>query len=226
MAVTPAFVRRLTRKWMDHAPHLWWGDRLDARFVVADRLAALTGRRVLDVGCNAGVMLSELGAGSAAIGLDLSAQALELARKLVPSVPLVQGDMLALPFADGAFDAVIFCGMLEVPPHDRKSAAVAELARVLRRGGVAYITTPNRAHLRYRGNRRMLSVTYEELQTLLRPHFAAPIRGFDPFPPFPWFLPNRVLARIPGIWRLLDVLMRRGFGTRASCMFIVEAVRC
>ena len=45
----------------------------------------------------------------------------------------VQGDALALPFADGTFDRVIASEVLEHIPDDR--AAMAELARVLRPGG-------------------------------------------------------------------------------------------
>ena len=47
-------------------------------------------------------------------------------------VPLVAGDALALPFADGAFDAVtISFGLRNVADPD---AALAELARVTRPG--------------------------------------------------------------------------------------------
>ena len=54
----------------------------------------------------------------------------------------VQGDALALPFADETFDRVICSEVLEHIPDDL--GAMAELARVLRRGGTMAITVPRR----------------------------------------------------------------------------------
>jgi SAM-dependent methyltransferase len=51
-----------------------------------------------------------------------------------------QGDALALPFPDGAFDRVIAAEVLEHIPDD--AAAMAELARVLRPGGKLAVTVP------------------------------------------------------------------------------------
>jgi SAM-dependent methyltransferase len=54
----------------------------------------------------------------------------------------VQGDALALPFADETFDRVICSEVLEHIPDD--VGAMAELARVLRRGGTMAVTVPRR----------------------------------------------------------------------------------
>jgi SAM-dependent methyltransferase len=223
MTITNEFVTRIRSKWLQHAPHLWWGDRLDARFLVADRIRSLSGARVLDIGCNAGIILSEVPDTNQRFGLDRSAAVLELARKLNPSVPTVTGDMLALPYRDASVDVVIYCGMLELPSDERKMDAVRETARVLAPGGRLYLTV-NRRHRRYQRS-SIRAVTFEQLGALLSPHFDCTIRGFNPFPPFPYFLPNRILARVPGIWRLLVALMERNIGTNASCMFVVEGTR-
>jgi SAM-dependent methyltransferase len=59
-----------------------------------------------------------------------------------PSVRYVQGDALALPFADGEFDIVFSNAVIEhVGGRDRQRRFVAEALRVGRR---AFITTPNR----------------------------------------------------------------------------------
>jgi len=223
--VTPleALVHRLKGTWRDHAPHLWWGDAVDARFLVADTLRRLNHVDVLDVGCGAGVLLSEVAATNVRVGIDRSTEAIQLARRLDPALRLSRADMLALPFQGATFDVVIFCGMLEVPQREQKAQAVRELARVLRPGGQLLLTTPNRRYPRYRGHDLM--VTYEELQGLLRSYFDVRIRGFNPFLPFPYFLPNSLLARIPGIWRILVALMERDIGTRSGCAFLVNAVK-
>ena len=221
MMALEAVVDRVTRAWHTQAPHLWWGDAVDARFVVAEALHGLHHLRLLDIGCGAGILLSEADATNLRIGVDYSAESLRLARRLEASFRLCRADMLALPFHDGAFDVVVFCGMMEVPQRERKVQAVQELARVLRPGGHLFLTTPNRRYPRYR--RYHLMVTYEELQELLQPLFDADIRGFNPFLPFPYFLPNKVLARVPGIWRILTGLMERRVGTRTGCSFFVTA---
>jgi SAM-dependent methyltransferase len=225
MTITNEFVTRIKSKWLHHAPHLWWGDRLDARFLVVDRLRSLVGARVLDIGCNAGIMLSEVPETNQRFGLDRSASAIALARKLNPSASIVSGDMLALPYLDASVDVVIYCGMLELPSDDQKTDAVRETARVLAPGGRLYLTTINRRYRRYRNTSSIRAVTFEQLRALLSPQFDFTIRGFNPFPPFPYFLPNRMLARVPGIWRLLVALMERNIGTNASCMFVVEGTR-
>ena len=52
----------------------------------------------------------------------------------------VQGDALALPFADGTFDRVIASEVLEHIPND--VGAMRELARVLKPGGAMAVTVP------------------------------------------------------------------------------------
>src|SRR3712207_6994829 len=54
-----------------------------------------------------GVSTQELGrSGAFAVGADLSVGMLRAGRRTRPEVPLLAGDALALPFADGTFDAV------------------------------------------------------------------------------------------------------------------------
>ena len=52
----------------------------------------------------------------------------------------VHTDITAMTFADGHFDAIVCCHVLELIPDDR--AAMREMVRVLRPGGVAYIQIP------------------------------------------------------------------------------------
>ena len=52
----------------------------------------------------------------------------------------VAADATRLPFADGAFDAVIVAEILEHVPND--TAALTEIARVLRPGGTVAVTVP------------------------------------------------------------------------------------
>ena len=74
------------------------------------------------------------------VAFDLSRNSLKLAleqagkEKKVDSknIEAVQGNILALPFADGSFDIVLSCGVLEYVPLDD---GLRESARVLKKGG-------------------------------------------------------------------------------------------
>ena len=94
----------------------------------------VTSGRVLDVGCGTGRNLALFGSGVRAIGLDPCLESLRKARQRAPRAPLVRARAEALPFRDGAFDAVVsglvFCSVVDVP------RGLAEIRRVLKAGGV------------------------------------------------------------------------------------------
>jgi SAM-dependent methyltransferase len=98
--------------------------------------------RVLEVGVGTGLLALRLHeAGIPVFGLDLSAPMLaKLVEKAggVPSLPLVIGDATAMPFADGSFGAAYLRWVLHLIPDWR--AALAEMARVVRPGGVLLVS--------------------------------------------------------------------------------------
>ncbi|MER7330255.1 MULTISPECIES: class I SAM-dependent methyltransferase [unclassified Micromonospora] len=102
---------------------------------VADDFRVRVDGLVLDLGCGPGRDLAFLAdLGLAGVGLDLSAGMLARARARV-GVPLVQGDLLRLPFRSGTLGGV-WCSasLLHLPKADAP-AALADVRRVLRPGG-------------------------------------------------------------------------------------------
>jgi SAM-dependent methyltransferase len=100
------------------------------------------GARVLDVGCGPGGYLAALDRGLRAVGVDLSPG---MAREATAHAPALVGDAASLPFADATFDRVLAPHMLyHCPDID---AAVADLRRVLRPGGVLVAITNDPLHL-------------------------------------------------------------------------------
>jgi SAM-dependent methyltransferase len=125
---------------------------LTARY---DVLGVDPGDAVLDLGCGFGRHAFEAARrGARVVALDAGRDEVLAVRATFAAMfeahelaaetraVAVQGDALALPFADEIFDRVICSEVLEHIPDD--VGAMAELARVLRRGGTVAITVPRR----------------------------------------------------------------------------------
>jgi len=103
--------------------------------------------RVLDVGCGNGAYLATLrarGHRGQRFGTDLSVGMLRRARDSSDG-PLLVSDAQTLPFTDNAFDVTLAMHMLYHVPD--RAAALTELRRVLRPGGVALVVTNFASHL-------------------------------------------------------------------------------
>jgi SAM-dependent methyltransferase len=118
------------------------------------RLPVGPGLRVLDLGCGGGRHAFEvLRRGADVVAFDQDADelksvaamfaAMETAGEAPPeaTAETVTGDALAMPFPDASFDRVIAAEVLEHIPDDM--AAMREIHRVLKPGGVAAVTVPS-----------------------------------------------------------------------------------
>lgn len=94
------------------------------------------GEAVLDIGCGSSRIIQDL---PEAIGLDILLPKLRFLRDR--HARLVQGSVLALPFPDGAFDAVICSEVIEHIPDQPQ--LLNEMSRVLRSGGTLILGTPD-----------------------------------------------------------------------------------
>jgi demethylmenaquinone methyltransferase/2-methoxy-6-polyprenyl-1,4-benzoquinol methylase len=157
------------------------------------------GDRVLDAACGTGdLALADHRAGALEVtGVDFSTRMLERARRKAPGIRFVEGDMLALPFADGAFDsATVGFGVRNVSDLE---LALRELRRVLRPGGrlaILEITSP-------RGILRpFFNLWFDRLVPLL----GRLLPGGDAYS----YLPASV-ARFPGAEEFVSLLERAGF---------------
>ena len=99
-------------------------------------------RRVLDLGCGPGNSTTHLreAIGAGALGADYAMPMLRRARRRNPQLPLVCADGGRLPVRTGSLDAVTFHSVLYLLPD--QSAALREVARVLRPGGRAVLLEP------------------------------------------------------------------------------------
>jgi SAM-dependent methyltransferase len=118
-------------------------EQLAMRETYLDLLGVAAGQRILEVGCGTGPTLRDVarrvGPHGRAVGIDPSAVFIEVALERAEQEGLAGhlearvADGAHLPFADGAFDAVLAVSTLSHMPQAER--AIAEMARVVRPGG-------------------------------------------------------------------------------------------
>lgn len=97
---------------------------------------------VLEAGCGSGIIAMALESFShSVVGIDLAQVALHRAKLSDPEFRGTVGDIREMPFATGAFGAVVSLGVLE---HDESGPepALADHFRVLQSGGLILVTVP------------------------------------------------------------------------------------
>jgi SAM-dependent methyltransferase len=103
-------------------------------------LSAAPGRNVLDVGAGQGTMSARLERlGYEVTSTDVSEAAVGVLRAQLAG-PVVEASVTDLPFDDESFDGAVLGEVLEHVEDDR--GALAEVARVLRPGGVLAASVP------------------------------------------------------------------------------------
>ncbi|MBM3679647.1 MAG: methyltransferase domain-containing protein [Actinobacteria bacterium] len=112
---------------------------------VLQELVPLAGSRVIDVGCgNGGLVRLLTKRGARATGLECQASQLARARAAAPvgDEDYVEGVAEAMPFSDRTADVVVFFHSLHHVPPAEMDTALGEAARVLRAGGLLYVSEP------------------------------------------------------------------------------------
>lgn len=107
------------------------------------RCVARPSSTVLEIGCSSGFLLRELLAklpGHCIVGADYTRDTLETLGTKLPNVPLLQFDLTRCPLADDFSDAIVLLNVLEHINDD--DAAIAQLFRIVKPGGVVIIEVP------------------------------------------------------------------------------------
>ncbi|KKR81570.1 MAG: 3-demethylubiquinone-9 3-methyltransferase [Candidatus Daviesbacteria bacterium GW2011_GWA1_41_61] len=122
-----------------------------------------SGKRVLDIGCNSGIILIPLKErGVDVVGIDISKTDIDKAKENLRQRKLPQGcvqvgDAKKLPFKSNSFDIVLLSDILE---HVSDPEIVAqESIRVAKKRGLVLATVPNELHpvVRFSWVRKLLT---------------------------------------------------------------------
>ena len=117
----------------------WWGRTVERELLPWGLAGVDLGAEVLEIGPGYGATTRVLARrpGSLTV-IELSERYCErLRRELGAEVEVVQGDATAMPFASGRFSGVVCFTMLHhIPSRELQARLLAEVARVLRPGGV------------------------------------------------------------------------------------------
>ena len=138
--------------------HRWWDPESDfrplhqinpLRLDWIDGLAALNGKRVLDVGCGGGILADAMARrGADVLGIDLAGKALQVAQlhAIEAATPRVEYREVAVETlaadAPASFDVVTCMEMLEHVPDP--ASIVSACAALVRPGGWVFFSTINR----------------------------------------------------------------------------------
>jgi 2-polyprenyl-6-hydroxyphenyl methylase/3-demethylubiquinone-9 3-methyltransferase len=175
----PSMLRNDPRQYDDLADE-WWrpgGDFELLHWLAAARAklippATREGAVLIDAGCGGGLLAPHLaGKGYRHVGVDLRRPGLEhaTARGVLP----VRGDVLALPLASASADVVAAGEILEHVTD--LPAAVAELCRVLKPGGLVVLDTINTGRLS-----RFVTITLVQMVSVALSELHDPSLFVDP----------------------------------------------
>lgn len=112
---------------------------------VLEELLPLQGATVVDVGCGDGWLTRRLTRlGAHVTGIEVSPRRLQVARTTPPAGDehYIQGIAEDLPIVSRSVDIVIFFNSLHHIDKDSLSKAMQEAARVLKAGGILYVSEP------------------------------------------------------------------------------------
>lgn len=138
----------------------WWfkGMRAINISLLTKFLGNKSNLKILDVGCGTGAALVYLDRFGSGYGIDLSVDAVRLAKKVVSKKWVIKrGNAISLKFPDSTFDLVICLDLLYHSWVKDNDKALNEMYRVLKKGGLLLIREP--AYQWLRGNEDLVDMT-------------------------------------------------------------------
>lgn len=107
-----------------------------------DKYVPEKGARILEGGCGKGQLVDAMCSwGYKGIGVDFAKETIKRVKKIAPELDVRYGDVRHLEFGDDFFDGYCSLGVIE-HVWEGYEEVVAEMYRVLKQGGYAFLTFP------------------------------------------------------------------------------------
>lgn len=175
--------QRIKKKMLSVGVKRYWGDDFDVRFYLLSKLMHIKNKHVLDLGGGIGAIGSELDVSNFVINFDLSVNDLKIGKNFNEHLELICGSILDLPFKNDSFDVIICAHIIEEIKNidlNKKNTKIndnvieypsvmnvfSEINRILKKGGMLYLTTPNNSYY------QTTKFTYKELKHVLEYYFS------------------------------------------------------
>lgn len=147
--------KRITKEYYDLHASEWVRERSNLEYCLkefGEFQKLLPAGKVIDLGCGTGRDASLfVPKGYEYTGVDISSGMIEEAKKLFPLAHFREMDLSSLDFPDGTFDGIWSFGAYLHIPKDEILGAIREANRVLRHGGIGFITVKKGSFERYLG---------------------------------------------------------------------------
>ena len=127
----------------------------------------LKNKTVLDVGCGYGYG-AELLKKFDYTGVDYYNKAIEKAQKKYPKSKFLQMEIPPLKFFDNTFDNVVCLEVIEHVPEEKGMEMLKEIYRVLKNGGILFLSTPNGDNRDELMDNHFIEYGSEQLQALMK----------------------------------------------------------
>jgi len=102
---------------------------------------------ILDVGCGVGNYIGLLSNNELKVGVDISLQALKIAKQRAKSCIFIAGDITKLPIANEKISLVLCIEVLQYLSDSSCKNALNEIDRILKKGGDLILSTLNREYI-------------------------------------------------------------------------------
>lgn len=142
---------------------------------IIDRLLHLKGATILELGCGKAEKTRSIARQAAAVlalEVDETQLAMNLASADLPNVRFAHGGAEKIPSDDSRFDIVLMLKSLHHVPVESMDSVFSEIRRVLKPGGVAYISEPV-----YAGNFNEVLKLFHDERVVREAAFAAEQRA-------------------------------------------------
>ncbi len=167
--------KKIHSDWKKLDYQYFWGDPMDSRFFVLNKIPKNHHNKILDIGCSVGVVLRNT-VGKNKIGIDIDFNSLKIGKQNFPEIEFISASANFLPFIENSFDFILSIYTLDEYEIDQ-NVAIGEIERTLSDKGEIFLTG-NWYKLKHKRGTSTPEKIHGLWVTKLSKNFSFTIRGY------------------------------------------------